>query len=81
MNLPEEIIIVQWKIEILILTQKDITFHGHLNDVMRTVWSAFILLVSMLQGNVYLMCMYLLIILSNAGEKGCWLKLKSSSNY
>ena len=41
-------------------TKGTVTFHGRLNNVMRTVWSAFILLVSMLQGKVYLMCMYLL---------------------
>ena len=41
-------------------TKGTVTFHGRLNNVMRTVWSALILLVSMLQGKVYLMCMYLL---------------------
>ena len=42
---------------------------------MRTVLNLFILLVSALQGNVYLRCVYL-ISLYNAGVNGCSLKLK-----
>ena len=51
------------------------SFHGQLHNVMRTVWSLLILLVSVLQGNVYLRCVYL-ISLYNAGVNGCSLKPK-----
>jgi len=40
---------------------------------MQAAWSVLILLVSVLQGNVYLMCLDLR--LSNTGTKGCSLKI------
>lgn len=42
---------------------------------MQAALSVLILLVSVLQGNVYLMCVDLFIRLSNTGTKGCSLKM------
>ena len=42
---------------------------------MQAAWSVLILLVSVLQGNVYLMWVDLFIRLSNTGTKGCSLKM------
>ena len=49
------------------------SFHGQLNNVMRTVWNLFISLAFVLQGNVYLRCVYLI---SLYNVNGCLLKLK-----